>query len=131
MKRIGSTTALVVVFAAMLVPAAQARFVGGSTEVVPLDSWTMNLFARQQAAKVSTSDTSAASYYTPEALNAWGLRMQAQAKLYTGQTDAPAASARGTDWGNVAIGLGGGVFAVMLAAGLVVSVRRSRRLVHA
>jgi hypothetical protein len=142
MKRIGLGIALVAALAAMLVPAAQARYVvngGGSTQLV--DPWFQNLLARQNAASV---DKPAASFYTPAALNAMALNYQAQYQYYVthgpgttpddrvvgirGTGPVPTSTvSEGTDWGKIGAGLGSGVFAVLLAAGCVVILRRSRR----
>ncbi|MDQ3894532.1 MAG: hypothetical protein M3292_07700 [Actinomycetota bacterium] len=91
----------------------------------------------------------AASFYTPAALKAMGERYEAEAQylLTHGSNTTPddRSGIRGTgpvstvqpvadggvDWGNVGIGVGSGVFALLVASGMIFAVRRSRRVAHA
>ncbi len=95
------------------------------------------------------TDRPAASFYTPAALKAMGERYEAQAQyvLTHGSNTTPddrggirgtgpvstvqAVADDGVDWGNVGIGVGSGVFALLVASGMIFTVRRSRRVAHA
>jgi hypothetical protein len=69
----------------------------------------------------------AASYYTPAALNAEGLRMQAMATRYAQQSASVNSTSRGFDIQDAFIGAAGGVGIAVAAAGLLVGVSRIRR----
>lgn len=69
----------------------------------------------------------AASNYTPAALNAQGLRMQAMAETYAQQSTSASSTSRGLDLQDALIGAAGGVGIAVAAAGLLVGVSRSRR----
>jgi hypothetical protein len=69
----------------------------------------------------------AASYYTPAALKAQGLRMQALARTYERQSASVGTSSGGFDVRDALIGAAGGIGVAICAAGLLVAVGRSRR----
>lgn len=69
----------------------------------------------------------AASYYTPAALNAQGLRMQAMAKTYAQQSASVSSTSKGFEVQDALIGAAGGVGIALAAAGLLVGVSRARR----
>src|SRR5262245_35217063 len=156
MKGFGYLIALGGVVAALLVPAQALARVGGSgNESVAnlytpsaLAAWGQRMQAQVDYYRSGLNERPAASYYTPEALNAWGQRMQAEATYYlsksggtvpddrsgvrgSGPTPVPVTSDDGTNWGTIGLGVGSGVFAVLLAAGFAVAVRRSRHVAHA
>jgi hypothetical protein len=86
----------------------------------------------------STGTSRAASYYTPEALNAQALRWTAMARFYSPESQpditahsAPAtvlATGTGFDWADAVIGAATGFF---LAAGAAVGITVGRRERHA
>ena len=83
----------------------------------------------------STGTSSAASYYTPEALKAQALRWTAMAKFYSAESRSPditahsapapvLATGTGFDWADAVIGAATGFF---LAAGAAVGITVGRR----
>jgi hypothetical protein len=73
----------------------------------------------------------AASYYTPQALKAQGLRWQAMARAYARRTDGPSVRSAGTDsgfdWNAAGLGAVGGFALAGGAAAAIFLTRRSRR----
>lgn len=69
----------------------------------------------------------ASAYYTPAALKAYGLRMQAMARTYERLSANTAVSSDSFDVRDALIGAAGGIGIAICAAGLVVAVSRSRR----
>jgi hypothetical protein len=67
----------------------------------------------------------ASAYYTPAALKAYGLRMQAMARAY--ESPNTTASSDSFDTRDALIGAAGGLGIAICAAGLLVAVTRSRR----
>jgi hypothetical protein len=67
----------------------------------------------------------ASAYYTPAALKAYGLRMQAMARAY--ESANTTASSDSFDTRDALIGAAGGLGIAICAAGLLVAVTRSRR----
>ena len=108
MKRILFAIAIGGTAALLLVPAAQAR--PGSNSY---DPWMQNLIARERVP------------YDPWFTN---LITRQQAGL---QSTASSVPDSGTNWGIVGGALGGAALAVLVPAGLAVTVRRSRQPAHA
>jgi len=108
MKRILLSIAIGGTAALLLVPAAQAR--PGSTAY---DPWMQNLIARERV------------QYDPWFTN---LIARQQAGL---QSTASSVPDSGTNWGIIGGALGGAALVVLVSAGLVVTLRRSRQPVHA
>jgi len=69
----------------------------------------------------------ASAYYTPVALKAYGLRMQAMARTYQGLSANTASSSDSFDVRDALIGAAGGIGIALCAAGLFLAVSRSRR----
>jgi hypothetical protein len=70
----------------------------------------------------------AAAYYSPAALKAYGLRMQAMARTYERlSANTTGSSSDGFDMRDALIGAAGGIGIAICAAGLVVAVSRNRR----
>jgi hypothetical protein len=69
----------------------------------------------------------ASAFYTPAALKAYGLRMQAMARTYERLSTSTTASSDSFDTHDALVGVAGGVGITLLAAGLFVAVSRSRR----
>ncbi|HYX77031.1 MAG TPA: hypothetical protein VE757_07630 [Gaiellaceae bacterium] len=69
----------------------------------------------------------ASAFYTPAALKAYGLRMQAMARTYERLSTSTAASSDSFDTHDALVGVAGGVGITLLAAGLFVAASRSRR----
>jgi hypothetical protein len=69
----------------------------------------------------------ASSYYTPAALKAEGLRMQAMVRAYERSTASVGTTSSGFDVSDGLIGAAGGLGIAICAAGLLVAVARSRR----
>jgi hypothetical protein len=69
----------------------------------------------------------ASAFYTPAALKAYGLRMDAMARTYEQLSTTTTASSDTFDTRDALIGVAGGIGITLLAAGLFVAVSRSRR----
>ena len=69
----------------------------------------------------------ASAFYTPAALKAYGLRMQAMARTYERLSASTVGSSDSFDTRDALIGAAGGVGIVLCAAGLLVAVSRGRR----
>ena len=69
----------------------------------------------------------ASAYYTPAALRADGLRMQAMARTYARLSATSAASSDTFDVRDALVGAAGGIGIAICAGGLVFAVLRSRR----
>ncbi|HSC72533.1 MAG TPA: hypothetical protein VLB89_00105 [Gaiellaceae bacterium] len=69
----------------------------------------------------------ASAYYTPAALRADGLRMQAMARTYARLSATSAASSDTFDVSDALVGAAGGIGIAICAGGLVFAVLRSRR----
>jgi hypothetical protein len=131
MRRFGSGIAIAAAIAAMLVPAAQARPVSSGSSFNQFDPWMQNLIVRQSEARASSSKLQA-RVLTPTEVKYYQAENAFYKTHYPGIGSTPAATASdGTDWAKVGGGIGGGVLALLLAAGVVVTMRRSRRPVHA
>lgn len=105
------------------------RLVGLGFAVALLASGPAHATGNEQSGiRTRTSHVApAASYYTPQALNAQGLRWQAMARAYARPTATAGGTDSGFDWNAAGLGAVGG-FA--LAGGAVAAIfltRRSRR----
>jgi hypothetical protein len=69
----------------------------------------------------------ASSYYTPAALKAEALRMQAMVRAYERSTATAGTTSSGFDVSDGLIGAAGGIGIAICAAGLLVAVARTRR----
>ncbi len=69
----------------------------------------------------------ASAFYTPAALKAYGLRMQAMARTYGRLSTTTTGSSDSFDTRDALIGMGGGIAITVCVAGLFVAVSRSRR----
>jgi hypothetical protein len=69
----------------------------------------------------------AASFYTPQALKAEGMRWQAIARAYGGRQTRVVSTSAGFDWGDAGIGAVGSLGAGIGAVALVLGARRLRR----
>ena len=69
----------------------------------------------------------ASAFYTPAALKAYGLRMQAMARTYGHLSATTTGSSNSFDTRDALIGAAGGIGIVICAVGLFVGVSRSRR----
>jgi len=69
----------------------------------------------------------ASAYYTPAALRAYGLRMQAMANTYERRSANTVAGSDSFDVRDALVGAAGGIVFAICTAGLVFAVTRSRR----
>jgi hypothetical protein len=74
-----------------------------------------------------TDSKPASAYYTPAALRAYGLRMQAMARTSERLSVNGAASPDSFDVRDALVGAAGGIGIVICAGGLILAVSRSRR----
>jgi hypothetical protein len=69
----------------------------------------------------------AASFYTPQALQAEGQRWEAMARAYQRPSATTGSQSAGFDWADAGIGAAGGLGFALIGVALLVGTRRSRR----